>query len=305
MSALCNPARPTSLCALFFAAAAVLLLAPRAHAGPCAGELALEIPSKVEREFDPIRDALQLHQTITLRNTLERTCSAQVSVRVRDFSSNWPIEADLIIRDAAGRLLLRANPSDSIRRGDPFPLTLPPSETAALQLNIKLEHAGTLLRSGSYQAAIEVMPSPAKPVASDPSLIRSFSASFEIQPSVRIALSQDTLGTTISLGQLRPGQRQSFGVLVTATDAYSLSVRSHNQWRLERINGSQAPDERVPYHFIVDGERASEATAFQAMHARLPQGTRGHSFEVVTGDFGVVRHGKYQDVITVTIAARP
>lgn len=303
MSVLCNPARPTNLCAFLFAAAFVL--APPAHAGSCAGDLSMEMAPKVEREFDPIHDALQLQQTITLRNTTSRSCSAQVSFRVRDFSSNWPIEADLIIRDAAGRLLLRTKPGDSLMQGDPVPLSLPPSETAALQLDIKLEHAGTLLRSGSYQAAIDVMPSPAKPVASDPSSIRSFSASFEIQPSVRIALSQDTLGTTISLGQLRPGRRQSFGVLVTATDTYSLSVRSRNQWRLERINGSQAPDERVPYHFIVDGERASEATAFQTMHARLPQGTRGHSFEVVTGDFGVLRHGKYQDVITVTIAARP
>jgi len=305
MSARCNPARASNLRLLFIAVTAAVSLMPGAHASPCAGDLDVVSPTDIERPFDPIHETLRLQHTITLRNALSQPCSAQVILRATGFSANWPDEASLVIRDAAGRLLLRTKPGDAPQFGKPRPLTVPPGDQAALPLDIRLENTGALLRAGTYRSAIEFIPAPAGPVSADPDSVHSFTAGFEIRSSVRIALSQDTAGTTIALGELHPGLRKRFGVLVTATDAYSLSVRSQNHWRLERLNGSQSPDERVPYQFMVDGQSASGDAPFQTMHARMPQGTRGHAFEVITGEFGVLRHGKYQDVITVTIAARP
>jgi len=305
MSARCNPAQASNLSLLVFVLAATVSLGPSAHAGPCAKDLDVVSPPDIERPFDPIHETLQLQQTITLGNKMSRPCRAQVVLRAAGFSANWPDEASLVVRDAAGRLLLHTKPGDTLEFGDPRPLTVAPAEKVALPLDIRLENTGALLRAGTYQAAIELIPSPTGPVSADPDAVHRFIAGFEIRSSVRIALSQDTAGTTIALGELHPGRRERFGVLVTATDAYSLSVRSQNHWRLERLNGSNYPDEQVPYQFIVDGQSASGKTAFQAIHERIPQGTRGHAFEVITGDFDVLRHGKYRDVITVTIAARP
>jgi len=305
MSARCNPARAGNLCLPGLALAAAVCLMPPAHGAPCAKDLDVAVPPDIERPFDPIHESLRLRQTITLSNALSRPCRAQVILRAVAFSANWPDEASLIIRDAAGRLLLRATPGDPPEFGEPRPLSVPPADDTTLALDIRLENPGALLRAGTYQAAIELIPSPAGPVSADPDSVHRFTAGFEIRSSVRIALSQDTPRTRIALGELHPGLRKRFGVLVTATNAYSLSVRSQNDWHLERLNGSQATDERAPYQFLVDGQTASGDSGFETIHARIPQGTRGHAFEVITGEFGVLRHGKYQDVITVTIAARP
>jgi hypothetical protein len=92
--------------------------------------------------------------------------------------------------------------------------------------------------------------------------------------------------------------------LVTSNGPYSLSVHSQNGWTLRRLEGTGRPDERLSYRFLLDGDEAHSDPNFAREYERAPKGTRAHHFEVVTGPFEYLRHGRYQDLISVTVAAR-
>jgi hypothetical protein len=244
-----------------------------------------------------------MYHGTTVRNPEARGCSARLSFSVRWFSNNWPETAALVIRDQGGKLLLRDDPGEGEAETTDMRLALPPGTAATRSLALALDARGVLLRPGEYGAEIEVSLWPRSPAKRAPLARQTFKVRFEIEATVRLSLPASAPGTTLSLGALRPGQRADLAVLVTSNAPYSLNVHSKNGWTLRRLEGSGRRDERASYRFFLDGDDAANDRGFAREYQRAQEGTRAHHFEVLTGQFEYLRHGRYQDIITVTMTA--
>jgi len=280
------------------------LVATGVASEPCAPEFIANSNMAAGDQFDPLRDALSLHDHLTLRNPHARACSGYLTMKLDNVSDNWPSEAELVVRGEDGATLLRANVGTLAAVKTKIRKTLPPETSESLPISFSMTHSGPLLRSGVYRAAINVSLWANQPHQGMPIDEQSFKVSFAIEPSVRIALPAAAANASVPLGALSPGLSKSFSLLVTSTNPYSVTVTSQNGWILRRINGTDTLEEQVPYHFAIDGAQAIDTPTLTAEYGRAPAGTRPHNFKIVTGQFEFIHHGQYRDVLTVTVSAR-
>jgi len=273
-------------------------------AEPCAPVFEGEAGVTKKARFDPISDTPRLYNILKLRNPESRGCSARLTFSVRSFSHNWPKTAALVIRDQSGRSLLEERPGEGGSERDNVRLTLSPDVAESWPMTFDLENSGPLLRPGQYAAELEISLWPSGQGQGTAFDHQDLTLRFEIESSVRLAIAESAPGTTVSLGELQPGKRQGLALLVTSNAPYSFSVSSQNDWTLRRLGGTGRLDERVPYRLTLDGFEAGSDPDFAKDYERVAEGTRAHNLEITTGAFEYIRHGRYEDIITLLVGAR-
>lgn len=288
----------------------VLVMASRSAvadvaAVPCLPQFADSFATERTLAFDPLRGTPRLAHAIGLINDQAEACPVRVEFRIAEFSANWPEDRALRLRTAEGDTVLSAFRTDQRAASGVVKLTVPPDGRQTLRLVVEFSSGAKPLTSGDYRAGIEVRIWRANQTDSLPATTRRLDIGFRAQPSVRLSLPQFTPSKTISLGELSPGTRERFGVLVTATQAYTLTVSSVNNWVLRRVDAGRTGHDRVPYRFTVDGDAVQPGETYHKDVHILQGGTRVHSFTAEVGQHGFIRYGNYRDVINVIVSVQP
>lgn len=275
-----------------------------ADAAPCVARFADDIATERTLAFDPLHETPMLSHAIGLINDEAAACPARLEFRIVEFSANWPEERMIHLRTAAGDSVLTASRTDHGAGSGTVMLTVPPDGRETLRLVLELSSGNQPLSSGDYRVGIEVQLWPVNQAGDTPAKTRRLDIGFRAQPSVRLSLAEFTHSTVISLGELRPRARERFGVMVTATEAYTLVVNSANNWWLRHVDNGRTGDDRVPYRFMVDGDAVKPGETYRKHFHTLRGGTRVHSFTAEVGEFDFVRYGQYRDVINIIVSVK-
>lgn len=292
------------------AAAACVLVATTiaAHdpavAAPCTPEFSADMTESRSLTFDPLNDTPRIDHRLGLRNGQDTECIARLSFRLERFSQNWGPDTFLVVRNAAGEELLRVKPGSPHDDSAKITRTVPPDSTETHDLRIFMETSGEFLQDGKFEALLNIRLWAEDRAIGQPVADHGVRLQFHAQPSVRIALSEQTPDRTVSLGKLMPGASETFGIIVTSTGAYTMTVSSKNDWKLRRTGNLKSSHDAVPYHISVNGEPAPVGQAFTTHNETDHTGTQAHTFEARVGEFDFVRHGTYRDIVTVTVSAQ-